>query len=140
MPTQPSARPDVWHVASLWVATAALAVAIPVVLCIPLEIDVPVNRGARAISTIGFTVLLFGLVFVSWHAKIRRRVVHWHYLAIGLLLLLVTWSLIDGALRELAANNLLWAGVSGGLGLAGMVLSDALLWRGLRRNQDTWSS
>jgi hypothetical protein len=128
-------RADVWHVAALWVATAATIFGVVVLLLWPLEIVLPVTRGARVISSLAFTVLIGGLAGVGWYSHIRRRLVQWNYLAIGLMLLIVTWGLTDGALRELAAGNWVWMGVSAGLALGGMVVSDSFLWRGLRRPQ-----
>ena len=126
------ATPDVWHVATLWVGTVALAMGVIVLLLAPVEIYLPLTTGLRLFSTLGFVLLLAGLVGVMWWIRRRPRAVNWNSLSIGLLLLLLTWGLVDGALRELANGNLLWMGVSAGAALGGMVASDSFLWRGFR--------
>ena len=75
------------------------------------------------------------LVVDAWLVKRKRPDTKWNFLAPGLLVVPAVWLCVDRMIQRILDGRFLWAGVFAAATLAGLVLADALLWRGLRRDR-----
>lgn len=136
---QTTTRPNKWQTWALWGATVAFVLVVVSLILMLVGFETPILEGPRLWATVIFTPILGVSIAVAWHRKVRSVPAQWDQLAIGPWLIIGTWSMVDRGLVAFDEGLWVWFGIWVVGALLFMVLTDAVLWRGLRRKRDRWT-